>query len=64
MRATAVLAVAAALLAACQRPAPSPSPSAPPSPTPTGPRAPADVVDLTTVDPTVRTDIRYAGACK
>ncbi|MFJ1541218.1 M15 family metallopeptidase [Micromonospora chalcea] len=61
-RATAVLAVAATLLAAaCQRPAPSPSPSAPPSPTPTGPRAPADIVDLTAVDPTVRTDIRYAG---
>ncbi|MFI7071588.1 M15 family metallopeptidase [Micromonospora sediminicola] len=58
-RAATVLAVAAvALAAACQRPAPRP---APPSPTPTGPRAPADVVDLAAVDPTVRTDIRYAG---
>ncbi|WBB76348.1 M15 family metallopeptidase [Micromonospora sp. WMMD1128] len=50
--------VVAALAAACQRPAPRPAPT----PTPTGPRAPADVVDLATVDPSIRTDIRYATA--
>ncbi|WP_089154154.1 M15 family metallopeptidase [Micromonospora sp. NBS 11-29] len=59
-RATAVLVAAAtAFTAACQRPPPPPPP---PSVTPTGPRAPADIVDLATVDPSVRTDIRYAGA--
>ncbi|WP_431935343.1 M15 family metallopeptidase [Micromonospora sp. RP3T] len=50
--------VVAALAAGCQRPAPRPTPSA----TPTGPLAPADIVDLATVDAGVRTDIRYAGA--
>ncbi|MFU8871594.1 M15 family metallopeptidase [Micromonospora sp. SL4-19] len=66
-RAAAILAVlATALTAACQRPAPAPTPTPtpPPSPsvTPAGPRAPADFVDLAGVDPSIRTDIRYASA--
>lgn len=66
-RAAAVLAVlVAALAAGCQRPAPRPSPtpaSTPaPSATPAGPRAPADFVDLATVDPSIRSDLRYATA--
>ncbi|MEV0428739.1 M15 family metallopeptidase [Micromonospora sp. NPDC050495] len=66
--ATAVAVLAAALTAACQRPGPAPPPTPPPptaptpSATPAGPRAPADIVDLAAVDPSVRTDIRYAGA--
>ncbi|MEU8261750.1 M15 family metallopeptidase [Micromonospora sp. NPDC048999] len=71
------MAVAAvAFTVGCQRPAPSPSPSPPPAPsatpspsaqpspsvTPTGPRAPADFVNITDVDPSIRTDIRYATA--
>ncbi|SBT40105.1 M15 family metallopeptidase [Micromonospora auratinigra] len=74
-RTTAVLLVLAVLAAAgCERSAPRPAPSttgpspAPsttgpsPAPSTTGPRAPADFVDLASVDPGVRTDIRYAGA--
>ncbi|MFG3580330.1 M15 family metallopeptidase [Micromonospora chersina] len=64
-RGAAALAVLATVLAAgCQRPAPRPAPSTPPAPSagPSGPRAPADFVDLAAVDPSVRTDIRYATA--
>jgi D-alanyl-D-alanine dipeptidase len=52
----------AALPAACpapERPAPAPTPSAPTSSAPS--RAPADFVDLADVDPTIVSDIRYAG---
>ncbi|MFI9530683.1 M15 family metallopeptidase [Micromonospora rosaria] len=55
---TLVAVAAATVLTACHRPPPPP----PPAPAPSGPRAPADVVVLTDVDPTVRTDIRYATA--
>ncbi|WP_431886840.1 M15 family metallopeptidase [Micromonospora wenchangensis] len=57
------LLVAAAVLATagCGRPPqPAPVPSAA-VPTPTGPRAPADVVLLSEVDPSIVVDIRYAG---
>lgn len=58
--------LAAALATACQQPAPHPRPSASPAPSPSpsaaGPRAPADFVDLAAVDPSIRTDIRYATA--
>lgn len=69
------VAVAVVVLAAgCQRPPPPPPPSptpsptpAPtaspaPSPTPSRPRAPEDFVVLADVDPSVRTDVRYATA--
>ncbi|MCW3815113.1 M15 family metallopeptidase [Micromonospora sp. DR5-3] len=64
VRGAAVLVVlVAALGSACQRPAPHPTPAPTPSPTPSpGARAPADFVDVTAVDPSIRTDIRYATA--
>ncbi|MFF3852277.1 M15 family metallopeptidase [Micromonospora sp. NPDC002575] len=62
MPVTAVVAVAA-LLPGCPAPQrPAPAPSAPATPTAAGSRAPAGFVDLSDVDPTVVTDIRYAGA--
>jgi D-alanyl-D-alanine dipeptidase len=42
------------------RPEPAPTSASAPSATPTGQRAPADFVDLAAVDPSIRTDIRYA----
>ncbi|MCI4065930.1 M15 family metallopeptidase [Micromonospora sp. R77] len=51
------LVVVAVAVAGCQRPPPRP-----PTPTATGPRAPADFVVLTDVDPRIRADIRYATA--
>ncbi|MFC0006392.1 M15 family metallopeptidase [Micromonospora siamensis] len=59
-RLAALAVVAAALVAGCQRPAPTPPPPTP-TPSATGPRAPADFVVLTDVDPSIRADIRYAG---
>ncbi|MFE9693538.1 M15 family metallopeptidase [Micromonospora sp. NPDC005806] len=60
-RGLAILAVlATAVTAACGRPAPRPAPS--PTPSAAGPLAPADFVDLATVDPGIRTDLRYATA--
>ena len=57
-----LLLVAVVLAAAgCDRP-PQPAPPADAAtPTPTGPRAPADVVLLSEVDPSIVVDIRYAG---
>ncbi|WP_446215383.1 M15 family metallopeptidase [Micromonospora sp. IBHARD004] len=64
-----VLVAATAVVAGCQRPAthpppspPSPSPSPSPPPSATGPRAPADFVVLSDVDPSIHSDIRYATA--
>ncbi|WP_433686198.1 M15 family metallopeptidase [Micromonospora carbonacea] len=61
-----VVVAVVALLPGCpapQRPAPAPaSPSAPATPTPAGSRAPTGFVDLSDVDQTVVTDIRYATA--
>ncbi|WP_372433668.1 M15 family metallopeptidase [Micromonospora coerulea] len=62
-----VLVAVAAVGAGCQQPAPrppTPSPPSAPSPPPsaTGPRAPADFVALSDVDPSIHTDIRYATA--
>ncbi|KIR62273.1 D-alanyl-D-alanine dipeptidase [Micromonospora haikouensis] len=59
----AVVVAVAALLPGCPAPQrPEPTPSAPVTPTATEPRAPAGFVDLSDVDPTVVTDIRYATA--
>ncbi|SCF48457.1 D-Ala-D-Ala dipeptidase vanX. Metallo peptidase. MEROPS family M15D [Micromonospora matsumotoense] len=57
-----LLLVAVVLAAAgCDRP-PHPAPPADAAtPTPTGPRAPADVVLLSEVDPSIVVDVRYAG---
>ncbi|OKI81612.1 D-alanyl-D-alanine dipeptidase [Micromonospora sp. CB01531] len=59
VRVGAIAVVLVAAITACQRPAPRPTPAPTPS---AGPRAPADFVDLTAVDPGIRTDIRYATA--
>ncbi|WP_431976241.1 M15 family metallopeptidase [Micromonospora haikouensis] len=58
-----VVVAVAALLPGCPAPQrPEPTPSATVTPTATEPRAPAGFVDLSDVDPTVVTDIRYATA--
>ncbi|WP_406046278.1 M15 family metallopeptidase [Micromonospora sp. NBC_00898] len=56
-----VLVAVTAVAAGCQRPGPHPPPATP-SATATGPRAPADFVLLRDVEPSIRTDIRYATA--
>ncbi|MGC5022545.1 M15 family metallopeptidase [Micromonospora sp. DT47] len=54
--------VVAALVAGCGRPSGPRPTSSEPTPTASGPRAPADVVLLAEVDPSIAVDIRYATA--